>query len=319
MRPIAVINAFANEYTTARYFVEALDELGVPYQQFQPEEQHRIPKEFTTRFYVDDGTHYCIYPEAGVIKLLYIIDTHTQINLDLYLCRFADAVFCAQFDAVAAIKPICRNTTWLPLGCSEKWHRAENAHPLYDLSFIGGVNDSKREKYLSFLQERYAGRSFIGRAEKSDIGKIYSSSRIVFNVSTNNDINMRFFEALCSGALLITERVHNNGMEQLLQGVDEPICVFFETLEEAVSQIDYYLEHEDEREIIARRGRQFAESQTYVSRMKTILEANETLRPTRGNIASYLFSCVMLTIRENGLKNAARQYLSRLKRMFTNG
>ena len=318
MPPIAVINEFANEYTTARYFVEALEELGVPHRLYHPSEQQRIPKEFAIRLYIDDGTHYCIYPDPDVIKILYIIDTHTRIDLDLYLCRFADAVYCAQFNAVALVKPICRHASWLPLGCSTKWHRSENTPFLYDISFIGGVNDVKRGKYLNFLKERYAGRSFIGRADKSDIGKIYSGSRIAFNISSNNDINMRFFEVLCSGALLITERVHNNGMEQLLQGIDKPVCLFFDTLEEAAFLIDYYLEHEEEREAIAKRGRSFAESQTYVSRMKSILEDSTSVQSMNANMISYLSNCIMLTIRENGIKNTAKQYLGKLKRAFTN-
>lgn len=224
------------------------------------------------------------------------------MDLDLYLCRFADAVYCAQFNAVALVKPICHHVSWLPLGCSTKWHRSENTSFLYDISFIGGVNDVKRGKYLNFLKERYAGRSFIGRADKSDIGKIYSGSRIAFNISSNNDINMRFFEVLCSGALLVTERVQNNGMEQLLQGIDKPVCLFFDTLEEAAFLIDYYLEHEEEREAIAKRGRSFAESQTYVSRMKAILEDSTSVQSMDANMISYLSNCIMLTIREKALK-----------------
>lgn len=313
MRSVAVINSFASEYTTAGYFVEALEDMGLAYQQFHPSEQQTIPKEFSTRLYIDDGTHYCIYPEPDVLKVLYIIDTHTRLDLDLYMCRFADAVFCAQFNAVKLLKKVCINTLWLPLGCSQKWHRRDNTHLQYDLSFIGGINDPRRDNYLNFLQNRYASRSYIGRANKSDIGEIYSRSRIVFNVSINNDINMRFFEALCSGSLLVTERIHNNGMEQLLKNVDNPVCLFFDTLEEAVSLIDYYLEHEDEREAIAQRGRIFAESQTYMSRMNAILEKSSSFCPKGASKAAYFYNCAILDVLENGIRDSAGKYFSRLR------
>ncbi|GAB6111185.1 glycosyltransferase family protein [Desulfomicrobium salsuginis] len=313
MQPIAVINSFANEYTTAGYFVEALNDMGVAYQQFHPKEQRIIPKDFAMRLYIDDGTHYCIYPDADVLKILYVIDTHTRLDLDMYMARFADAVFCAQFNAVGPLKRICSNTSWLPLGCSQKWHRCKNPPFQYDLAFIGGVNDPKREMYLSFLRKRYANRSFINRANKSNIGEIYSGSRIVFNISINNDINMRFFEALCSGALLITERIQNNGMERLLQSVDNPVCLFFDTLEEAVSLIDYYLEHEDERQAIAQRGKLFSESQTYMARTKTIFEECSSLYPKGANKASYLCNCAILDVLESGIRDTSGRYFRRFR------
>lgn len=308
MPPIAVINAFASEYTTATYFLEALDALAVPYATFHPDHQRKIPKEYGVRLYIDDGSHYCIYPEPDVLKILYIIDTHTRFDLDTYICRFADAVFCAQYDAVEPIQKFCEHVAWLPLGCSMKWHKNEDAPLVRDVAFIGGANDEKRVRYLEVLRERYAGRAFIDRAAKSDIGKIYSGSRIVFNTSANNDINMRFFEALCSGALLVTERVHENGMEELLHDAPEPICVFYDSLDEAVALIDYYLAHEDERKAVAMRGKIFAERHTYVQRIGIILETTQHMRPSHASVLAYMYYNTLLQRQELGLKGALRHY-----------
>ena len=46
------------------------------------------------------------------------------------------------------------------------------------------------------------------------MGRIYSESKIVLNASINGDLNMRVFEALTSGALLVTDRIEN-GLDTL--------------------------------------------------------------------------------------------------------
>ncbi len=275
MRRIALINGFHNEYTTAGYFRDAIEKSGMQCSVFKPENQKAIGRDAGARLFIDDGTHYVIRPDSRCLKILYIIDTHMDFELDTFLIRFADHVFCAQRNAVEKIAPYCPNVTWLPLACDPAYHYCSRPSNAVDLSFIGGINDGKREKYLGILKERYGPRTFVGLAPKSEIGKIYSGSKIVFNVSINNDINMRFFEALCSGALLVTERISANGMEQLLGGHKEPVCVFYESIEEAIVLIDYYLNHEQERAAIAERGRRFSLDHTYSHRLRKILETAE--------------------------------------------
>ena len=50
----------------------------------------------------------------------------------------------------------------------------------------------------------------------AEMFSIYQNSKIVFNYSFKNDVNMRIFEALGSGALLMTNRIVNNGIEDIL-------------------------------------------------------------------------------------------------------
>lgn len=272
MQRIALINEFSTEYTTAHYYKEAIENSGIECLTYKPAQQGSIRREIDLKLFIDDGTHYVIQPDSGVLKALYIIDTHMDFDLDTFLFRFADHVFCAQRNVVEKIERYCPNVSWLPLSCDPAFHFCEYPSTLFDIGFVGGVNDGKREEYLQVIKEKYGRTSYIGRAAKAEIGKIYSGSKIVFNVSVNNDINMRFFEALCSGALLVTEKISSNGMEELLEGQKEPVCVFYETIEEATSLIDYYLLHENERAEIARRGREFSFQHTYFLRFQKMLE-----------------------------------------------
>jgi Glycosyl transferases group 1 len=69
---------------------------------------------------------------------------------------------------------------------------------------------------LSELQRSFSSTRF-GRASPAEMGKIYASARIVFNSSIRNDVNMRYFEAMGAGAVLLTDRVVENGVEELFE------------------------------------------------------------------------------------------------------
>jgi len=57
--------------------------------------------------------------------------------------------------------------------------------------------------------------SVIGQQSAAEMLKTYQRSRIVFNNSLKNDINMRIFEAMGAGAALLTNPITDNGMEDL--------------------------------------------------------------------------------------------------------
>ena len=84
-------------------------------------------------------------------------------------------------------------------------------------------------------------------------------------------MKLRIFEAVCAGALLITEYV--DGLEDFFELGKEIIS--FETKEEAAEKIKYYLtyENENEREEIAKAGYQrFLKDHTSKIRLTKLLE-----------------------------------------------
>ena len=86
-----------------------------------------------------------------------------------------------------------------------------------------------------------------------EMALFYSRCRIAFNRSLNEDLNMRVFEALCSGSMLLTDRLPvESGLERLFQDRDHLVLYDDDSLEGLVS---YYLENVEEREAIAAKGR----------------------------------------------------------------
>ncbi len=107
------------------------------------------------------------------------------------------------------------------------------------------------------------------------MARIYSASRIVFNRSIGNDVNMRVFEALACGSMLVTNDLAENGLAELFQ--DGVHLATYREPGEMLEVIRYYLDHADRREAIAAAGRAEAVGRhTYRHRMERLLAEAET-------------------------------------------
>jgi len=63
---------------------------------------------------------------------------------------------------------------------------------------------------LQAIRQR-CSRTFVGNRYYEQMAETYSASKIVFNCSLKKDVNMRVFEALASGSLLLTNDLSENG------------------------------------------------------------------------------------------------------------
>jgi spore maturation protein CgeB len=86
--------------------------------------------------------------------------------------------------------------------------------------------------------------------------RIYCASRINIDLPAGhqqiNAISSRSFEVLCCQGFALVE--HRRDVERFFE-IGREIEVF-RSRDEAIDKIKYYLEHDDERREIARRGRQ---------------------------------------------------------------
>lgn len=118
----------------------------------------------------------------------------------------------------------------------------------------------------------YYGSRHPGYPEKNlfeDAAKKFSMSKVVFNITIKDDINMRTFETLSTGSFLLTNWIPTLG--DLFE--DGKHLVTYKTLDEMVEKTKYYLEHGDEREKIAKAGHEeFIAKHTYKHRVEKVLE-----------------------------------------------
>lgn len=201
----------------------------------------------------------------------YLIDVHLNFKIRERYARFFDYLFVAQRDYVGRFKRSgYENTFWLPLACDSEIHMQRNEPKLYDVGFVGHIiKGSKREVFLNRMSRIYRMNDFTHHYPKEDIAKVYSQSRIVFNESINGDLNMRVFEGLCSGSLLVTEKIEN-GQGELFR--EKGAIAEYKTIEEAEALIRYFLQNEGERETIARIGHELVlAGHTYQHRCSEII------------------------------------------------
>lgn len=211
-------------------------------------------------------------------------DTHLGFDYRLSRAKRCDWVFCNQNKAVsdfvaAGIPP--DRCFWMPhafdpLAYSPGIFNTKinnwdvNAVPMnkYDVCFIGNLNDENRVSHLDRLFKEIPN-FYWGTQRFHEAAEKFNQSKIVFNVSSRGELNMRHFEALGSGSFLLTDKIAES--ENVFK--DGVHFVGYQDKDDMIDKARYYLEHDEEREKIARAGYLEAISKnTYAHRVLAILD-----------------------------------------------
>lgn len=211
-------------------------------------------------------------------------DTHLGYDYRLSRAKRMDWVFCnqqkAQQDFIRDGIPADR-CFWLPHAFDPMayspgvWNDAKNgwdedAVPMkkYDVCFIGNLNDENRVRHLDKLFKAFpnfywGNQRFHLAAEK------FNQSRIVFNVSSRGELNMRQFEGMGAGAFMLSDRIAED-QDVFQAGVH---YAAYDNMDDMIEKAKYYLDHPEERDIIAAAGHFKAVSEhTYRHRVMAVLE-----------------------------------------------
>jgi 2-polyprenyl-3-methyl-5-hydroxy-6-metoxy-1,4-benzoquinol methylase len=255
--------------TTGGYCSRALRELA-QVEHFLPDDLDGLPRRgFDLYLNIDDGLRYPwpadLHPAAW-----WAIDTHMDFDWCLTKSHHFDYVFAAQRDGALRLCDEGISATWLPLACDPEVHRKHAVDKIYDVCFVGNLFPGERAELVRRLQSHFPSH-FVGRAYFEDMARTYSASRVVFNRSIRNDVNMRVFEAVACGSLLLTNDLRDNGQEELFR--DGVHLATYRDPEELVDKVRFYLAQEAVRERIAAAGRAEALARhTYRHRMEQLLQ-----------------------------------------------
>ena len=185
------------------------------------------------------------------------------------------------------------NSEYFKLGFEPKilkW--LQRKEPQHKVVFVGGISTAHKERIR--LLEAVAETCYISiwgyganllerKSPIRDIHRGYAWGLDMYNVLCNADIvlnnhisvagnyanNMRLYEAAGVGTFLITDSKEN--LNTLFEPGKE--LVSYRSSEECVDQVTYYLEHEDERNEIARAGQaRTLREHTYYQRMEELIE-----------------------------------------------
>jgi len=159
----------------------------------------------------------------------------------------------------------------LPLACDPNVHYcAHGRYKQYDVCFVGNVQPFWQKRRVERLDRLFKSipNYFFDNRFFREATEIYSASKLVFNSAYSNDINMRVFEAMCSGSCLFTDHQQWEGMF-----VDCQHLLEYKSEDEMIERAKYYTKYDDEREEIARHGQmEVLSKHTYLHRAKEILK-----------------------------------------------
>jgi glycosyltransferase involved in cell wall biosynthesis len=197
-----------------------------------------------------------------------------------------DVVFSAQKDSVPALKHAgIKQVEWLPFAFDTTLRNDPRAAKVYDIGFVGSLElpatRAERVEVLGHLERKYRLNDYRRSAFGGDMMRVYNQSRIVVNIPWPGGLNMRTFEALASGALLLTKDIRN-GQDDLF--TDGTHLVTYRETNDLIEKIDYYLKHETERQEIACAGmREVLAHHTYDHRAARMLDVMEHASPARAH------------------------------------
>lgn len=218
----------------------------------------RLPQEQKPDMYLFVETGLNLIPpdlyKLSIPKACYLIDTHLHLENHIRMARHFDCVFIAQKEYLDRFREAgIEKVEWLPLACDPEVHGKQNVEKRHDIGFVGSILPTlpRRKQLLDEL-----ARSFNVHTDRKfmeEMTRVFCESRIVFNNAVRNDLNMRVFEALCSGSLLITDDAPNSGLKELFED-GKHLAIYKD--ERIVDTAGHYLRNPQEAERIAENGRQ---------------------------------------------------------------
>ena len=261
-------------HTTGNYFTRAFSCMADT-SYIHPRQLNNIKQgEYDLHIKIDDGLYINRWNPNLHPSVYYIIDSHIDSEhnwrKDIVAESTFDHIFTAQKNGAKALDI---PASWIPLGCDPELHSPTNSNgKIFDVCFIGNFHSEFADKRMDFVEALFKKfpNFFYGNRYFNEMAQKFNESRIVFNQALNNDINMRYFEACCSGSFQLASRITDNGLDELLEdGID---YVSYNNVEDMIDKAEYYIVHDDKREKIAQSGREkILSSHTYKHRAEEII------------------------------------------------
>lgn len=201
-------------------------------------------------------------------------DAHLGYDWRLEHSRKFDTVFCAQREHVEKFKAAgLKNVHWMPHAVEPLAYPKQTVIKKYDVCFVGHINSGNRIDALDRLFKEFPN-FWYGQRKFTDAAEKFGESKIVFNISIKDDLNMRTLESMATGSFLLTSR--NKEIESVFK--DGENLVLYDNLDDMIEKAKYYVEHDDEREAIALAGhKEVMAKHTFDHRLRQVLETTGLL------------------------------------------
>jgi hypothetical protein len=189
--------------------------------------------------------------DCEVPTLFYSIDTHHHGFTHSHVATCFDHALVAHKDFISDLTYYGTPTTWLPLWASE--YMESSTEKKYGAVFVGTLNRKLNPDRVDFF-ERLQQIAPI-EVLSGHFPSIFPHAEIVVNQTVKGDLNFRVFEAMMSGALLLTEEA-GHGLLELFQNGTHLVTYKRGDAEDAAHQIRELLANPSRMRAIAHAGRE---------------------------------------------------------------
>ncbi|MDZ4756607.1 MAG: glycosyltransferase [Bacteroidota bacterium] len=220
---------------------------------------------------VESSVHPLLVPlnleKLNCVTAWWAIDNHINYRWHKEFAVFFDYVFFAQKDFTQqASKYAGKNVAWLPLACDPSIHQNKHLERTVACGFVGNMN-KHRQHYFDQLKTK-THIQIVNGLNPYQMADYYNTCKSVFNISMRGDLNMRTFEAMACGSLLITQDIQN-GINDLFEPGKNIIT---HNLNNAAEVINYYEKNSELIAPIAQAGYELViREHTYSNRMQTLI------------------------------------------------
>jgi hypothetical protein len=205
--------------------------------------------------------------ESNKLKIFWSIDSHCVLQQHQYLCQLLkiDILLNSTESYIPNYNGLVKKSYWFPNAYPDDLMKPLDIDKTIDIGFCGNVLN--RGHIIDSL-DKYSIRKDIF-VIGDDMVNAINSYKIHLNCNISNDINYRTFETCGCKTMLLTN--YTPGLERLFDIGKE--IVVYTSIEDLDNKVKYYLENDNERNIIAEAGYQRSKREhTYFERSKKLVE-----------------------------------------------
>jgi hypothetical protein len=186
-----------------------------------------------------------------------LIDTHINVKKRLPYLSLFDLVLLVNKHQKKELLKYNPNIEWFTYGGdTDVFFKLPQLKKIHDVTFNGNIIPWVHyHRFLLLTYLKVVGiKVFYSKDRYPKHNKLFNTSKIILNRTPMGGWNLRVFEVLSSGSLLLSDRP-SNGMEKIF--IDKTHLVYYDSLSDLKTKIQYYLTHNEEREQIASQGYKF--------------------------------------------------------------
>lgn len=200
----------------------------------------------------------------------YLIDVHQHLSMTLLQAHLFDVVFVAQKKYLRAVRAVHPGAEWLPLGAPRSFVDLDR-EPVFQVGFVGAIQGRpERERLMAYLNERFAMNDWRRPHSVAEMAQVYRRSRFVINPPIRHDLNMRAFEAMAAGAVLVTP--HVLGLDAVGRNGAHFVIADFTSPEGPTEAISRVIDTDAEARIASAGRAEVAAGHTYDHRLAAIAD-----------------------------------------------